>query len=58
MVDDKYYTLKEVASLLKVTYMTVFRWVKGNKVKAVKAGKQYRIRQEDLNDFINVKINK
>lgn len=54
-MEEKYYTLKEVAKLLKVTYMTVFRWVRTGKIKAFKAGKQYRIRQEQLNDFINVK---
>ena len=52
MVEEKYYALKEVASLLKVTYMTVFRWVKTGKIEAYKVGKQFRIKQEDIKKFI------
>ena len=55
MVEEKYYTLKEVASLLKVTYMTVFRWVKSKKIKFCKAGKQYRIKGSELQRFLDKK---
>lgn len=51
-MNSEYYSLEEVASLLKVTYLTVYRWVKAKKIVALKAGKQYRIRKEDLDDFL------
>lgn len=47
-MEEKYYTLKEVASLLKVTYMTVFRWVKNKKLIAFRVGKQYRVTENEL----------
>lgn len=52
---EQYYTLEEVAKTLKVAYLTVYRWVQANKLKAHKAGKQYRIKALDLEDFISDK---
>lgn len=52
MKKDEYYTSKEVADKFKVTYLTVFRWIKSGKLKAFKVGKQYRIKQVDLDHFI------
>ena len=52
MTGEQYYSIKEVATMLKVAYLTVYRWIKSGKLKAVKAGKQYRIKKEDLDKFI------
>jgi putative molybdopterin biosynthesis protein len=49
---EKYYTIEEVAKTLKVVYLTVYRWIQDGKLKAYKAGKQYRIEKSDLNKFI------
>jgi excisionase family DNA binding protein len=49
---DEYYTLKEIAKMLKVSYMTVFRWVKLGKLAANKVGKQHRVKKEVLESFI------
>lgn len=48
----KFYTIEEIAQLLKVSYLTVFRWVKAGKLSAYKVGKQYRIDVQDLNNFL------
>lgn len=50
---DEYYSIQEVADLLKVAYLTVYRWIQSGKLKAVKAGKQYRISKKDLNKFLD-----
>ena len=55
MKAEQYYTIKEVAKLLKVAYLTVYRWIQSGKLTAYKAGKQYRIEKEDLKTFIKVK---
>jgi len=55
MVEDKYYSIEEVAEMLKVVYLTVYRWVQADKLKAYKAGKQYRIKKTDLDRFIERK---
>ncbi len=49
---SKFYTIDEIAQLLKVSYLTVFRWIKANKLSAYKIGKQYRIDVQDLNKFL------
>lgn len=52
MTEEQYYTIKEVAKTLKVAYLTVYRWIQSGKLKAYKAGKQYRVKKEDLGRFI------
>lgn len=53
MTEAKYYTIEEVAEMLKVVYLTVYRWIQDNKLPSVKAGKQYRIKKNDLDNFLN-----
>lgn len=50
---EEYYSIEEVSKILKVAYLTVYRWVTSGKLRAVKAGKQYRISVKSLNKFIN-----
>jgi excisionase family DNA binding protein len=52
---EKFYTIEQVAEMLQVVYLTVYRWIQDDKLKAVKAGKQYRIRQSDLDKFLENK---
>lgn len=52
MEDKKYYTTKEVAEKLKVTWQTVFRWIKSGKLQYDKIGYQYRITQKHLDEFM------
>jgi len=52
MVEEKYYTIDEIAKILKVAYLTVYRWIQSGKLVAFKAGKQYRVKKGDLDSFI------
>ena len=52
MPEEKYYTIQEVADLLKVVYLTVYRWIQVGKLKAFKAEKQYRIKHSDFDNFL------
>lgn len=52
MEEEKYYTIQEVADILKVAYLTVYRWIKSGKLMALKAGKQYRISKSNLDLFL------
>lgn len=54
-MEEQFYTLQEVAKLLKVSYMTVLRWVKSGKLKASKVGKQYRVKKEVFETFTESK---
>ena len=58
MTNDQLYSIEEVAKLLKVAYLTVYRWIQKEKLTAYKVGKQYRIKNEDLTSFIKLKKTK
>lgn len=55
-MEDEYYSIQEVAYKLKVAYLTVYRWIKSGKLKAIRAGKQYRIGKKELNSFTNLDV--
>lgn len=46
------YSLSEVIEILGVTRRTLYNWIKDGKIKAIKAGQQWRITQEALEDFL------
>lgn len=48
----KVYTVKEVADLLKVSKMSVSRYIKAGKLKSRKLGSMHRITDTDLRKFL------
>ena len=52
MSNDTYYTIIEVAKLLKVVYLTVYRWIRAGKLPAYQVEKQYRINKADFDKFM------
>ena len=48
----KVYDLLEVQDILKVTRRTLYSYIKDGKLKAVKMGRVWRIRHEDLDEFM------
>ncbi|MDD4938136.1 MAG: helix-turn-helix domain-containing protein [Candidatus Shapirobacteria bacterium] len=55
MTNEQYYSIEEVSKTLKVAYLTVYRWIQNGKLTAIKAGKQYRIKKEELDIFLKNK---
>lgn len=53
MKEGQYYSIQEVSKMLKVAYLTVYRWIQSKKLIAIKAGKQYRISKSELDKFVN-----
>lgn len=49
---NKYYTIEEVATLLKVHTNTVRGWIRQGKLKAVKVNTLTRVKETDLEQFI------
>lgn len=45
---EDFYTVEEMAAYLKVSEQTVRAWIRADKVKAVKLGRAYRIRREEV----------
>lgn len=57
---SKYYSCEEVAQRYQVKIATVWEWIREKKLQAIKIGKQYRVREEDLKQYeeANVTIKK
>ena len=49
---SRFLTVAEVASLLRVSTMTVYRLIKGGELGAVRIGKSYRIREDDIDRYL------
>jgi len=49
---DKYYTIKEVMELLKLSDETIYRHIRSGKLKAIRVGNQWRVSQKALNAFM------
>lgn len=49
----KFYTIDDVSEILSVTRQTVSKYIKEEKINAVKLGKSYRIYESDFVEFIN-----
>lgn len=45
-------TVAEVADVLRVSNMTVYRLIKAGELPALRVGKNYRIRQADLDAYL------
>lgn len=48
---DQYYTIYEVADILKVHHNTIRRAIKDNRLKATKIGTKWLIKKEDISNL-------
>ena len=46
-------TVGEVAQLMRVSNMTVYRLIKSGQLSAIRVGKNYRLRNTDLDRYLN-----
>lgn len=52
MPRERLLTVAEVADHMRVSSMTVYRLIKSGSLKAVRVGKNYRIRTNDLDNYL------
>lgn len=45
-------TVAEVASVMRVSRMTVYRLIKRGQLKAIRVGRNYRVREDDLTSYL------
>jgi len=50
---ERYYSIGEVAFKMGVAYHTVRRLILDRKIKATKMGKQWRVKMEDLQAYLD-----
>ena len=52
-VSNKLLTVNEVAKILRVSNMTVYRLVKNKQIPAIRVGKNYRIKEIDVDKYLD-----
>ena len=52
MSDAKFLTVAEVATMMRVSKMTVYRLVHSGELPAVRVGRSFRVREEDANEYL------
>lgn len=52
-MSDDFLTVPEVAARLRVTAMTIYRWIEDGRLPAMQIGKHYRIRTGDLDEMLD-----
>lgn len=52
-MSDEFLTVPEVAQRLRMTTMTIYRWIDEGKLPAMQIGKHYRIRVADLDEMLD-----
>jgi excisionase family DNA binding protein len=46
-------TVAEVANIMRVSNMTVYRLIKSGQLSAIRVGKNYRIRRADMDRYLS-----
>ncbi len=50
--EKEFYTAQELADKLRVNIMTIYRYIKAEKLRAYKIGKEFRIDKKEFNGFL------
>jgi len=50
---DRLLTVAEVAATMRVSNMTVYRLIKGGELAALRVGKNYRLRESDVDRYLS-----
>jgi excisionase family DNA binding protein len=49
---QRFYSVEDLTEMFDVVERTVYRWINGRRLRACKAGGQWRISEEDLKAFL------
>jgi len=50
--DVKFRTVAEVAAMMRVSKMTVYRMLHNGEIPALRVGRSFRVREEDVNEYL------
>ncbi len=53
MKEKEFYKAEDLAELLEVNIMTIYRYIKAGRLNAYKIGKEYRIDKSEFSKFLN-----
>jgi len=52
--ENEIMTISQVAKYLQISEITTYRLVQEGKIPAFKVGRSWRVKREDLNEFIEI----
>lgn len=52
MKDKSFYKTEDLAELLEVNIMTIYRYIKAGRLKAYKLGREFRIDKSEFDAFL------
>lgn len=52
MEDKSFYKAEDLANLLDVNIMTIYRYIKAGRLKAYKLGREFRIEKSEFDNFL------
>ena len=52
-IEARLLTVNEVADLLRVSRMTVYRLIKEGQLAAIRVGRNYRLREDDVDEYLS-----
>lgn len=58
MTEHNFYRVEELAEQLRLSKMTLYRYIKAGKLQAFKMGKEFRISKKDFKNFLEATKNK
>ena len=50
--EKPFYKAEDLAELLEVNIMTIYRYIKAGRLKAYKLGREFRIEKKEFNTFL------
>jgi excisionase family DNA binding protein len=53
--NDRLLTVAEVAAVMRVSNMTVYRLIKAGELAAIRVGKNYRVRESDVDRYLSTR---
>ena len=53
MKEKPFYKAEDLAGLLEVNIMTIYRYIKAGRLKAYKIGREFRIDKVEFENFLN-----
>ena len=58
IIKMQYLSVKQMASMLQVSQRTIYRMIDSGKLPAYKLDRDWRIAKEDINQFLEKRINR
>jgi PTS system nitrogen regulatory IIA component len=55
-LENEILTIEEVASYLRLTPQTIYRWAQEKRIPAVKLGKEWRFRRSIIDEWLDAQI--